>query len=87
MAKPRVRKKTVRPRKAAAKACPCPDEPGTRETEHFAQGLLTRGAAVPEPPPGQDLPPGATHTYEPCATKDGEVPRPGTLRRRRFSLR
>lgn len=87
MAKPRVRKKAARSRKASAKARPSPDELGTREMEHFVRGLLTRGAAVPEPPPGQDLPPGATHTYDPGATKDGEVPRPGTLRRRRFSLR
>ncbi len=58
-----------------------------REEQHFARGLLTRGEAVPEPPAGQGLPPGATHTFEPDAAKEGEAPPAGALRRRRFSLR
>jgi hypothetical protein len=78
MARPRSGKKAVRPRKAVAR---------TREKEHFTAGLLTRGEAVPEPPPGRDLPPGATHTFEPGAAKDGAVPTASALRRRRFSLR
>ncbi len=78
MARSRVSKKASAAAKRAAKK---------REAEHFARGLLTRGEAVPEPPPGQDLPPGATHTFDPEAVKKGEVPGAGALRRRRFSLR
>ena len=82
MARRTVRKKAAPTRKTAAKTAA-----KTCEKEHFAQGLLTRGEAVPEPPPGRDLPPGATHTFDQDAVKTGDVPSPGALRRRRFSLR
>jgi hypothetical protein len=78
--------KPARRRKAAAKKRVSARAAEKRAAEHFAAGILTRGEAVPEPSPGQDLPPGATHTFDPKAAKDG-VPRPGSLRRRRFSLR
>ncbi len=78
MARPRSAKKASRPRKVAAKTC---------EKEAFVEGLLIRGEAVPEPPPGEDLPPGATHTFTRGSSRNGDVPRAGTLRRRRFSVR
>ncbi|MFI5181444.1 MAG: hypothetical protein ACHQPI_08650 [Thermoanaerobaculia bacterium] len=74
-------------KKAAAKRRTRAAKPAEREEQHFAKGLLTRGEAVPEPPPGRDLPPGATHTFERDAAKDGAVPPASALRRRRFSLR
>jgi hypothetical protein len=77
MVRARVPQKPATKRKAARKK---------RAADHFAAGLLTRGEAVPEPSPGQDLPPGATHTFDPKAAKDG-VPPAGAVRRRRFSLR
>ena len=57
-----------------------------RVSHHFADGLLARGEAVPEPPAGAELPTGATHTFEPGAAMNGKAPAPGRLRRRRFSL-
>ena len=82
MPKARPKKKAGRPRCKGAKP-PCIPE---RVSRHFAEGLLARGEAVPEPPAGAELPPGATHTFEPEAAKDGAAPPPGRLRRRRFSL-
>lgn len=77
--KPKAKRPKATPRKRAPKAPELTQE----VKEHFAEGLLTRGEAVPEPPAGAELPPGATHTYAP---EEGEVPSPKAIRRRRFSL-
>ena len=82
MPKGKLRKKAGRSRDKRAK----PDRLPKRVSRHFADGLIARGEAVPEPPPGSELPPGATHTFEPAAAKEGAAPPPGVLRRRRFSL-
>ena len=82
MPKARSKKKGGPPRGKRSKPVRIPK----RVSRHFAEALLARGEAVPEPPAGEELPPGATHTFEPGAAKDGEAPRPGRLRRRRFSL-
>jgi hypothetical protein len=82
MPKAKPRKKAGRPGGKGAK----PERLPKRVSRHFAEGLIARGEAVPEPKPGAELPPGATHTFEPEAAKAGTAPPPGRLRRRRFSL-
>lgn len=82
MPKARPKKKAGRARGKGAK----PDRLPRCVSGHFAEGLLARGEAVPEPPAGAELPPGATHTFEPGSGKEGAGGPPGRLRRRRFSL-
>jgi hypothetical protein len=82
MPKARPKKKTGRPRDKRAKR----DRAANCVSRHFAEGLIARGEAVPEPPAGTELPPGVTHTFEPESAKNGSAPKPGRLRRRRFSL-
>lgn len=82
MPRARSKKKVGSPRGKRAKPGPIRKS----VSRHFAEGLLARGEAVPEPPAGAELPPGATHSFERGAAKNGEAPSPGHLRRRRFSL-
>jgi len=86
MPKAKAKKKGTHPARGARKAARKGPRMPKRVREHFAEGLLRRGEAVPEPPPGTELPPGATHTFDPDAVKDGSAPPAGGLRRRRFSL-
>ncbi len=82
MPRARSKKKAGSPRGKRAK----PDRIPKGVSRHFAEGLIARGEAVPEPSAGAELPPGATHTFEPEAAKNGTFPPTGRLRRRRFSL-
>jgi len=66
------------PRKRVAKSSRADTAATKAATEHFVEGVLSRGEAVPA---GQDLPPGATHETVDAA------PDKAVLRRKRFSLR
>ncbi len=81
-----TRKPKARKAKAPRKRAPRAAKLSRKVQEHFAESLLTRGEAVPEPPAGAELPPGATHTYAPEEGETGKVPSPKAIRRRRFSL-
>ena len=86
MPRAKARKKRARPARGARKGARTGPRLPKRVSKHLAEGLLQRGEAVPEPPPGTELPPGATHTFDPNAANDGSGPPAGSLRRRRFSL-